>query len=631
MSSGISKHKVSKYNKQIPFNYRNNTHSNINTIESLDNYPFVSENECLFKVDEQQEAIQSKPATTKLNYSISSTIDSIPVQPIQAKVNQDEKIKNINIEGSSNTKQMQNKSSSVYNESNRIAEFLAKQIHKFHGCSVQQHIQLSDDATNTDQQFEYKTVPPCSICPEDFGVNIPSVMDKDTFLQSSQIQLTTSDLNRVYCGLTGENGNIPVRVSFAIEDVESLSFKIHQNTTFDIDSVMALPQSLAVAKHGLKVYFYPPRFMNIQKDLHIRFSVLNPKTNRNNTVTIQKIPHFLIGQFFGFGELKLFLFLPKLYCPNKQTNFLTDSDMERFYNRLLLPAIYSTCPSDIIQRIPASLAKAKQNSFARGTESKNKKTNTFGFSQMIGFLLAPCYLSDIWRYMQIHSSDDGLQDFGDMFLFLDGKDFKTITRYNNPERCFRSFFDLWRITCDERHLDPNTTWLDYGKEVVNDCSVISPYVSGQNYELRGSPKAPLTYLWRKCCLETYSKQMATEDQSGTRNNVFYPWALFNDVCNMTITPNRNSVFRKAGLVYSQFYTITHEIFKAGKTYPFENDGLEGLAVDPTLAASWLNVGGGSKWSMDTSVLFSIAKRFGGKQLKIMRMRIWISVYWDMWE
>ncbi|RPA88491.1 hypothetical protein L873DRAFT_1557096, partial [Choiromyces venosus 120613-1] len=46
-----------------------------------------------------------------------------------------------------------------------------------------------------------------------------------------------------------------------------------------------------------------------------------------------------------------------------------------------------------------------------------------------------------------------------------------------------------------------------------------------------------------------------------------------------------------GLVYSQFYTTTKEIFDAAKVYPFQNKALEGLAVDPKLNSTWQEIVG----------------------------------------
>ncbi|KAF8532327.1 hypothetical protein BDD12DRAFT_810770 [Trichophaea hybrida] len=51
---------------------------------------------------------------------------------------------------------------------------------------------------------------------------------------------------------------------------------------------------------------------------------------------------------------------------------------------------------------------------------------------------------------------------------------------------------------------------------------------------------------------------------------------------MTIVPTGRNAISLAGLAYSQYYTSTKEIFDAGKIYPFMNDGIEAIDIDPRL-------------------------------------------------
>lgn len=443
---------------------------------------------------------------------------------------------------------------------------------------------------NSYQQAQYRTISPHDIAFPPLTVDLPLVLDSDTILKSGEHTLTPSEFKQLYCG-TFDEGN-PLRIAFAIERPKSS--ELHPIATFDIDSIMAIPNSLAVARQGLKVFFYPPRHLNIQKDLHLYLPIVNPLSNRTKNVPICKIPHILLGQVFGFSELNLYLFFPQLYSPVKKTNFLTDSHLERFYHKLFLPALYATCPPDITQRLPASMQKAKMDSNSRSKENRSRNTKTFGSMQYLSYLIAPQYLAGIWSFIEIHCSDSGIQDFGGLFLFLDGKDYKSITRQNSPELCYQMFLDQLMLSCDNRYLNPDSTWLDYGKEVVNNSTQLSPLIFDSQFS---SDNPPITYLWRQCCLQSYVKQVEEFGKEKSFRHTIYPWALTNDTCNMSMTPTIHSELRNAGLLYSQFYSITHESFKAGGTYPFDNVALEGLAVDSELASSWLNVGGGSKWDM----------------------------------
>ena len=49
---------------------------------------------------------------------------------------------------------------------------------------------------------------------------------------------------------------------------------------------------------------------------------------------------------------------------------------------------------------------------------------------------------------------------------------------------------------------------------------------------------------------------------------------------MTVMSPLDSVAYKAGLVYSQFYSLIKVPFDAAKVYIFNNNALENLALDP---------------------------------------------------
>jgi len=52
-------------------------------------------------------------------------------------------------------------------------------------------------------------------------------------------------------------------------------------------------------------------------------------------------------------------------------------------------------------------------------------------------------------------------------------------------------------------------------------------------------------------------------------------------CLTNMTP-KESKYRHGGLIYSQFYGSVKEVTDAAKCKPFENDGLEELALDPQI-------------------------------------------------
>jgi hypothetical protein len=68
--------------------------------------------------------------------------------------------------------------------------------------------------------------------------------------------------------------------------------------------------------------------------------------------------------------------------------------------------------------------------------------------------------------------------------------------------------------------------------------------------------------------------------------------MLHDSGSLTMETNSSSWSRRAGLLYSQFYSSIKEVFAAGNVYPFTNTALETLALDPKLRKTWQHVGRG---------------------------------------
>jgi hypothetical protein len=134
------------------------------------------------------------------------------------------------------------------------------------------------------------------------------------------------------------------------------------------------------------------------------------------------------------------------------------------------------------------------------------------------------------------------------------------------------------------------TYIDYGKETVYPISRLQPADLSPDDNL----EKPHVHLWRRCCLESFVRnaQKRCDIQRGGFQTTYYHWSQTKEAANMTLTPNKTNLFRKGGLIYSQFYASTKELFDSAKTYPFDNPALEALAVDPYLTKATQMVGGG---------------------------------------
>lgn len=72
---------------------------------------------------------------------------------------------------------------------------------------------------------------------------------------------------------------------------------------------------------------------------------------------------------------------------------------------------------------------------------------------------------------------------------------------------------------------------------------------------------------------------------------FYPLSFLRDMGSITLEPYRSSPLWKRGLRYCQLYNTSKDILAAGKHYPFNNENLDTLALDPGLVRTWQHVGG----------------------------------------
>lgn len=287
-------------------------------------------------------------------------------------------------------------------------------------------------------------------------------------------------------------------------------------------------------------------------------------------VSYHHIPHMYLGSLCYFQECQLYIFFPKLYDPDTRRTFLTNREYERFIN-LLLNIMHKVYDSGVMQHFPSSWADASCKARAQGREQGIRTDTREPRSQMLHYVLPPHGLNILWNRFSNALSGAGFQDLAEPQLLLSAKNMKTLFRSSKPNSLIQQFLSTWNFAIDANHLLPNATWIDLGKEVI------PPKVEGNPSQ---------TYLWRECCLRKTLHAFQLGIAKAGFQSQCYPWALTRDTCNMTFVAGKKHPFRTAGLMYSQFYSSTKEIFDAAKVFPFDNSSLEGLAVDPTLHQLW---------------------------------------------
>lgn len=167
----------------------------------------------------------------------------------------------------------------------------------------------------------------------------------------------------------------------------------------------------------------------------------------------------------------------------------------------------------------------------------------------------------------------------------------------------------WSYAINDEFLHPKEIYVDIGKQVTSPTALLpSPDSEDSTAE---------TYLYRKCCLESFTTwwRTATANASAsggggagtgvvgkdTLLHTPYMWATLRDVGGQTIEASPRSQAFKSGYVYSQFYNVIKAPFDAGKLYPFTNDGLENLALDPDYIKGLHKAGGATAFSQEASL------------------------------
>ncbi|RPA89033.1 hypothetical protein L873DRAFT_1755601, partial [Choiromyces venosus 120613-1] len=227
---------------------------------------------------------------------------------------------------------------------------------------------------------------------------------------------------------------------------QQVSKHITPTTYFDIDSVLAFPTSLAIARRGIKVNFSPSRHMNIQADLHIPVPLYHYHNNRAYVkhAAICDIPHFHLGHMYGADDYKIFLLFPNLYSEDRKTNYLQDYELERFMDKIFLPALHMYCPAALLQHLPATFKMAKLESLAAGMEPLSRQTRTSGRTQLLHHFIPPALLHEIWKTVLEKSSKPGLLDFREPIIFIDAKNLKLTTMASDAPSTISSFLRAWR-------------------------------------------------------------------------------------------------------------------------------------------------------------------------------------------
>lgn len=156
------------------------------------------------------------------------------------------------------------------------------------------------------------------------------------------IDATTAAVRReVYTGLPCEDSSVqPPHLCLEAEGPVADTV----GWTFDIDSTVGFPSSLAVAKRGVRWHPSQAPISDLRSSLHLRprSVFVFDEAGREHHVhrPVHEIPHYTFGRLVGFEDVSLYFLFPHLYRDGQQSSRLRDEDFRLWTDGVLLPIIY---------------------------------------------------------------------------------------------------------------------------------------------------------------------------------------------------------------------------------------------------------------------------------------------------
>jgi hypothetical protein len=490
---------------------------------------------------------------------------------------------------------------------------LAKQLRNFQGCTHEQHREA--DRLHQEHHRRPDVHSACSSLAQITGVlrgdnggaPLPDVL-------SSPKLMKPADINGLDCRAAFEGSDVPVAPqgsetrdehlpkNLCLPQCHATSKKNRRaKVTFDIDSTCCFPSSLGVARQGINWSPKAHAVLNLTADIHFGLKV--PVYNNRGALThryapLHKIPHYCLGSVISMETLLLYIFFPSLHSDSdyEHSTYLSKEDQALWYDAVFSLALNKTVgSSNLMLHYPATARIVDVDSTAISAESLARKASSR--EQLLRHPIQPQYLDALWDCIrETIAENPGLHRFQGATLFMHAKNTKLefIDDTGSLTTACNTWEDKWSKATDPQFYNPDRTFVDLAKQVTSEDSAL-PYD-----EIPNDHEAEV-FLWKKCCLDTYSKTRTVLNADGSSarggpKRTAYHWAMMRDTIGQTLFAAPNGKEGQEGLIYSQFYALIKTPFDTSKVYVFDNESFENLALDPGYIRSLQQEGGGITFS-----------------------------------
>ena len=372
---------------------------------------------------------------------------------------------------------------------------------------------------------------------------------------------------------------------------------------FDIDSCIGFATSLEFARYGIRFQAIPTLKQNVTSNLHISNPRYDSRTDENgDTVYIEKqssmlrTPHFRFGSVEGAREMDIYLLWPYLQHDRPSDGpatfvSLTHDQYAIWFDDIFYPALHACLEAHVLQHLPSSYRCAFGDSRARQLDTRVTDTHSYSAQQAIHYVIQPHALGMLWqeigRRTQGSAAIQGFRDPQICFIARGTKlQLKTDPTRPTLLECMEDFITYLGRCLIMEHVQLQRLYVDIGKEVCPSTSLVRDDRPTLDEE-------PQVYLWKKCCLETYLRWLfelpldpaatpAPTAQLPKSGISVYTQSMLRDAVSVTVETPKRHTLRRGGLIYSQFYNSSKEIWDASKVQPFQHEATEELALDPQL-------------------------------------------------
>ncbi|KAK8917674.1 hypothetical protein VCV18_008994 [Metarhizium anisopliae] len=252
----------------------------------------------------------------------------------------------------------------------------------------------------------------------------------------------------------------------------------------------------------------------------------------------------------------------------RTTSYLTNEERCLWVDKLLLPAIRSNCPLDVIQYHPRSFDDMTSKAHSRRKEAcSGQVRNDIDMHHYIPHE----YLEAIWSHMDRGTASPDLTMFRDMFIVLSAKNIKLEAKSPTYQGCRGKIIAHLGQVLDWSKADLSNTWIDVGRE--------DTAVSGGN-----------TFLWKSPCLKSWIDSLTHEPGTPLVASEIFNWNLTDQAGSARVETRRSHVLHEGGLIYAQRYNVNKDLFHTASKRDhglFGEPHLEGMTCPPSLLDAWI--------------------------------------------